>query len=189
MGGLLDDWEDAPAPTKRQTKPKLMIPDQFITKDTGARQQFDSGMQRDSQEGKPRYDLALDGPLARDLLLTVTESSKHSLIISMLDWYLGIGGADPTQIIHLLAAHEGGFAALFKRYVELMARGAVKYTARNWMQAEGEAELERFKASAVRHFIQWLFGDRDEDHAAAVWFNLNGAAYVQEKMNGRQKAA
>lgn len=29
----------------------------FITKDSGKRQDFDSGMRRDIQEGKPRYDL------------------------------------------------------------------------------------------------------------------------------------
>lgn len=29
----------------------------FITKDSGKRQNFDSGMVRDTQEGKPRYDL------------------------------------------------------------------------------------------------------------------------------------
>lgn len=29
----------------------------FITKDSGKRQEFESGMVRDTQEGKPRYDL------------------------------------------------------------------------------------------------------------------------------------
>lgn len=105
----------------------------FKTKDSGERQQFESGMQRDVQTGKVRYDLALDGPL-------------------------------------------------FQRYAELMTRGAEKYSARNWMKAAGDEELERFRASAVRHFIQWYKGDTDEDHAAAVVFNLNGAEYVKEKM-------
>jgi len=30
---------------------------QFITKDSGKRQEFESGMVRDTQDGKPRYDL------------------------------------------------------------------------------------------------------------------------------------
>jgi hypothetical protein len=68
---------------------------------------------------------------------------------------------------------------MFERWAELLTRGAVKYKARNWMKAAGTAELERFKESAVRHFIQWLRGDTDEDHGAAVFFNINGAEYVK----------
>lgn len=37
----------------------------FITKDSGSRQEFESGMVRDTQEGKPRYDLIPTGPLKR----------------------------------------------------------------------------------------------------------------------------
>lgn len=33
------------------------VPTTFITKDSGARQSFETGMVRDTQEGKPRYDL------------------------------------------------------------------------------------------------------------------------------------
>jgi hypothetical protein len=57
-----------------------------------------------------------------------------------------------------------------------------KYEPRNWMKATGPAELQRFRASALRHLLQWLRGDRDEDHAAAVMFNLNGAEYVKGVM-------
>lgn len=34
-----------------------MAKNDFITKDSGKRQRFDSGMVRDTQDGKPRYDL------------------------------------------------------------------------------------------------------------------------------------
>jgi hypothetical protein len=70
---------------------------------------------------------------------------------------------------------------MFDRWAEHMTKGAKKYARRNWMQATGEAELERFERSALRHFLQWLRGDRDEDHAAAVIFNINGAEYVRER--------
>lgn len=108
----------------------------FETKDSGARAQFASGMQRDTSEGKVRWDLALDGPI-------------------------------------------------FKRYAELMTRGAVKYEARNWMKAQGEEEAERYRESACRHFFQWLNGETDEDHAAAVVFNLNGYEYVLQRLKDR----
>jgi len=105
----------------------------FETKDSGARMEFDSGMVRDTQEGKTKWHLVFSGPMLR-------------------------------------------------RWAELLTRGADKYDDDNWMKAEGAAELARFRASAARHFAQWMNGDRDEDHAAAVFFNLNGAEYVRERM-------
>lgn len=106
----------------------------FVTKDSGNRQEFTSGMVRDTNLDKQRPDLVLDGPM-------------------------------------------------FLRWVALMTRGAQKYTARNWMQASGQPELDRFRESAVRHFIQWYFGiEAEEDHAAAIFFNINGYEYVKEKL-------
>ena len=104
----------------------------FITKDSGKRQEFSTGMVRDVQDDKPRYDL-----IDRSFL---------------------------------------------KRWADLMARGAKKYGEENWRQAATQAELKRFEASATRHLFQWLDGDRTEDHAAAVAFNLAGAEMVREKL-------
>jgi hypothetical protein len=61
----------------------------------------------------------------------------------------------------------------------LMARGAEKYDERNWEQAAGDEEYGRFLESAFRHFMQWFNGELDEDHAAAVLFNIMGAEYVK----------
>jgi hypothetical protein len=105
----------------------------FQVKDSGKREQFESGMVRDTTEGKTDYTLVLDGPM-------------------------------------------------FKRWAVHLTKGAVKYKKRNWMQANGEAEYDRFRESALRHFLQWIEGDRDEDHAAAVMFNINGAEYVSQRM-------
>lgn len=71
---------------------------------------------------------------------------------------------------------------MFMRYAIHLTNGAKKYAKRNWMLASGETELERFRESALRHFLQWYWGDVDEDHAAAVWFNINGAEYVKERL-------
>ena len=70
---------------------------------------------------------------------------------------------------------------MFDRWAVHLTKGAKKYAKRNWMKANGDAEYERFKESALRHFIQWFRGERDEDHAAAVFFNINGAEYLEEK--------
>lgn len=71
---------------------------------------------------------------------------------------------------------------MFKRWVVHLTKGAVKYAKRNWMKANGLEEYNRFKEAAIRHFMQDLEGDRTEDHKAAVYFNLNGMAYLEEKM-------
>lgn len=102
-------------------------------KDSGVRESFDSGMVRDTQDGKVLFLLLRDGPM-------------------------------------------------FERWAQHLTGGAQKYDARNWMKAAGEAELERFRHSAARHFEQWLRGDTDEDHAAAVFFNINGAEYVKSRI-------
>jgi hypothetical protein len=71
---------------------------------------------------------------------------------------------------------------MFERLAVHLTKGAKKYSKRNWMQANGQTELDRFKESAIRHFVQWVRGDRDEDHAAAVLFNINGYEHVKEKI-------
>lgn len=106
----------------------------FITKDSGAREEFTSGMVRDVQDDKPQYDL--------------------------VDW------------------------PMIERWALLMGRGAKKYGRHNWKKATGEAELDRFKASALRHMVQWFSGATDEDHAAACYFNIAGAEMVKAKMSG-----
>lgn len=110
----------------------------YTTKDSGKRQNYDSGMRRDIQEGKPDFFLCLTDLPYGDQMLT--------------------------------------------RWAELMERGASKYGRRNWQLAASEEELERFKSSAFRHFMQWIAGETDEDHAAAVFFNINAAEYVKHKL-------
>lgn len=72
---------------------------------------------------------------------------------------------------------------MIHRWAGLLTRGAKKYTEGNWMKAEGVEELNRFRSSAARHFVQWIMGEPDEDHAAAVVFNINGHEYVKDRLN------
>ncbi len=80
---------------------------------------------------------------------------------------------------HLVAS-----GPMMKRWAELMTRGAEKYGEDNWLNADSEKELQRFRSSAYRHFMQWYHGlDPGEDHGAAVYFNIDGAEYVRERLN------
>jgi len=112
---------------------------QYVTKDSGAREEYDSGMRRDSQDGKANFHLVI-----------------------------------PKDV-----PYED---QMFTRWAALMTRGAEKYGERNWELADSEEELERFKSSAFRHFMQWISNEQDEDHAAAVYFNIAAAEYVKHKL-------
>ena len=61
---------------------------------------------------------------------------------------------------------------LLTRLADLYARGAEKYDDDNWRKANSEVEYKRFKASAWRHFIQWVRGDKDEDHGIGCIWNI-----------------
>jgi hypothetical protein len=111
----------------------------YETKDSGERQEFDSGMVRDVDAGKPRFDLLLPKGLPfGEQMLT--------------------------------------------RWAMLMERGRSKYGERNWEKANGQAELDRAVGSALRHMMQWVNGMEDEDHAAAIMFNVAEAEFVKFKM-------
>jgi hypothetical protein len=71
------------------------------------------------------------------------------------------------------------------RVAEHYGKGALKYAERNWEKAGTQEELDRFKASAFRHFLQWFRGDVDEDHMSATVFNLFGAEYVKAKLESK----
>lgn len=110
----------------------------FEIKDSGKREEFSSGMVRDTGD-KPRYLRIFTGPMAQ-------------------------------------------------RWAEHLHKGSKKYPdvspgVPNWTLAAGEAELQRFKESALDHMVKWLQGLTDEDHGAGVFFNINGAEYVKEKLS------
>lgn len=77
---------------------------------------------------------------------------------------------------------------MLKRWAEHLTKGAVKYPdlengRSNWTLANSEVELRRFKQSAFRHFLSWIQGEVDEDHAAGIMFNVNGAEYVRQRLS------
>ena len=102
---------------------------EYVTKDSGERQSYESGMVRDTQKGKPRFDL-----------------------------FLASGIPFEEQF--------------FTRVAALAQRGADKYGERNHELASSPEELARFRASAMRHLLQWMCHEQDEDHASAVAYNL-----------------
>lgn len=115
-----------------------MSRENFAVKDGGVREEFDSGMIRDTEEGKIDYTTVLAGPM-------------------------------------------------LMRWAEHLTKAKAKYPdiapgVPNWTLAKTPEEAQRYKRSFLRHAVQWLLGDRSEDHAAALMFNINGAEYVRERL-------
>lgn len=168
---------------------------EFETKDSGKRQVFSTGMQRDSGE-KDLY-RELYGALDRCLM---TESRmlrgyKDTLIVKA-QAYCNIDAKreDLEQIVLLVHNIEainhkerlvgGRCLSLDQRRAALMKRGAIKYNRGNWKKANTEEELDRFKDSLLRHTEQYVMGKTDEDHATAILFNAGGCAMVEDKLSG-----
>ncbi|MEM2990224.1 MAG: DUF5664 domain-containing protein [Halobacteria archaeon] len=95
----------------------------------------------------------------------------------------GMVREDSSDKINYLLVRDG---PMLERWARHLTKGAKKYSARNWMKACDLEALERGKESAARHFEQWLKGMQDEDHAAAVFFNINLVEYILENLEGRQ---
>jgi len=109
-------------------------------KDSGERMTYESGMLREPDTDKPRFDLMIAEGIPYD-------------------------------------------AQLLTRFAVLLAEGAKKYKDRNWEVANSEAEVQRMKTSAFRHFMQWYTDEDDEDHASAVLFNILAAESTSYKIS------
>lgn len=70
---------------------------------------------------------------------------------------------------------------MLDRWAALMARGAHNHGQRNWEKANTQEDLQRFKESAFRHFMAWFKGEDDEDHASALFFNVQGVEYIKNR--------
>lgn len=128
----------------------------FVTKDDPVKDTFETGMNRGSNDGKPRFDLI---PL---------------WILNILQWwYSGVWYRPDTKSVY--APWEDPEKAdltlidpiAMHRLAALLERGARKYGRDNWQKG---APLSRQFASIMRHLLAWAFGDRSEDHLAAVLF-------------------
>ncbi len=77
---------------------------------------------------------------------------------------------------------------MFKRWASLLDRAqSSKYPnlpdgSPNWMLANSQHELDRARKSLMNHVVALLEGKRDEDHAAAIIFNVNLYEYTRDRM-------
>lgn len=138
-----------------------------MIKDSGERREFPTGAVRDIQEGKGRPTLMplqvvsrLLGKQTGDYIFqaiaafTGTGETRH--LYAALLKFVTIAYAGETETMILEAAIH-------------FEEGAKKYGENNWQKG---IPLHCYINSGTRHFIKWLRGDQDEDHARAFCWNI-----------------
>ena len=142
--------------------------------DSGDRTQFESGAVRDMRVGKGRCDLMpldvvayflRDGDGKPDYVLEDVYRFQESDDISDLDkaiiHFCITRGWDPLTALLETAVH--------------FEDGAKKYGDNNWRKG---IPVKVFLDSALRHYIKFLRGDKDEPHDRAVCWNLMCAIWT-----------
>lgn len=151
--------------------------------DSGNRREFETGAVRDIQEGKGRCDL-LPLDVASDLFYykwTDKESSGCNTVPVTSNVFECINSfVNDGDIKHLYEAIDD--ADIFKSYADMLLEvskhfeeGAKKYGDSNWQKG---IPVRCYIDSAVRHYLKYLRGDKDEPHDRAFYWNLMCAIWT-----------
>lgn len=131
-------------------------------KDSGNRREFASGAVRDMQEGKGRCDLMPLEVAAKwledDILGCIADFKNQgdaTFLYSALNYFSVISYPDKLTLCLEVAKH--------------FEEGAKKYGENNWQKG---IPTKCYIDSAVRHYLKWLRGDKDEPHDRAFVWNL-----------------
>jgi hypothetical protein len=71
---------------------------------------------------------------------------------------------------------------LMTRVADLYYKGGVKYGPRNWEKSSTEESLAKHEDCLMRHVVKFLLGMEDEDHAAAVVWNVNAVLLTRRNL-------
>lgn len=132
--------------------------------DSGNRRKFESGAVRDICEGKGRCDLLPLNVLGRmgDPVLTQIDIFQSCGLVSYLYEALEMTYGDALKI----------FPDKYTMLLEVSKHfeaGAVKYGDNNWRKG---IPVHCYIDSAVRHYLKYRRGDKDEPHDRAFCWNL-----------------
>lgn len=134
--------------------------------DSGDRTEFETGAVRDMREGKGRCDLM---PLEVVSRLLNYQNGNHIIhsISSFIEYHdtAHLYGALNTFI----GDHYGQTETMLLEAAKHFEEGAKKYGENNWQKG---IPVHCYIDSAVRHYLKWLRGDKDEPHDRAFVWNL-----------------
>lgn len=129
-------------------------------KDSGDRTEFETGAVRDMREGKGRCDLIpLDvlGEYLQDDTLHYIYAFQRDGQLKYL--YLALEYSDVYDNDYTM------FLEVAKHFEE----GAKKYGEQNWQKG---IPVKCYIDSAIRHYLKWRRGDKDEPHDRAFCWNI-----------------
>lgn len=83
------------------------------------------------------------------------------------------------------------YGPMARRWAQHLTTAEAKYPdaapgVPNFTLIETEEEYFRYKESALRHFMSWFYEETDEDHASAVYFNVNGVEIIRDKRHAKE---
>lgn len=140
-------------------------------KDSGDRTQFETGAVRDMREGKGRCDLM---PLEVVSKFMETVGIGVEGIVFNIAQFKKSECKDTSYLYVALSefcndTYEEGYPDMFLEVAKHFEEGAKKYGENNWQKG---IPAHCYIDSAVRHYLKWLRGDKDEPHDRAFVWNL-----------------
>lgn len=161
---------------EREAETKVKDEDKMepIIKDSGNRREFSSGAVRDMQEGKGRCDLMPLEVVAR--FLDLYHSPAAAAPIVSIAQFHNDGDMCNTKYLYdsmytfcMNAGYNLSHSTMFLEVAKHFEEGAKKYGENNWQKG---IPVNCYIDSAVRHYLKWLRGDKDEPHDRAFVWNL-----------------
>ena len=139
--------------------------------DSGNRREFESGAVRDIQEGKGRCDL-----LPLDVIGCFYLRSGHcreAEILTSIDEFIKHGDTHSLNTVLDHACYmfdeTGCYSTMLLEVAKHFEEGCKKYGENNWRKG---IPAHCYIDSAVRHYLKYLRGDRDEPHDRAFCWNI-----------------
>lgn len=133
-------------------------------KDSGERRNFDTGAVRDIQEGKGRCDLI---PLC--VAARVFRNGTDSILDDIALFRVTLDTKNLYYALHTFSATFGGVPTMLLEVAKHFEDGAKKYGENNWQKG---LPVSCYIDSAVRHYLKWHRGDKDEPHDRAFVWNI-----------------
>lgn len=141
-----------------------------MIKDSGERQEYETGAVRDVQEGKGRCDLMPLRVVARHLVKPIELHSDLPLYGIAL-----FVETNDTKYLHealtdfAIQHYQSSPSTMFLEVSKHFEEGAKKYGENNWQKG---LPVSCYINSAIRHYLKFLRGDKDEPHDRAFVWNL-----------------
>lgn len=70
-----------------------------------------------------------------------------------------------------------------KKLAQHYTEGAKVHGRNNWVKSQ---DLETFKQSAFRHFMQWMQNEQDESHSMALVWNIFCYEHLKDKLDNKK---